>query len=79
MDIDFDLETDRISDFLKTKLEEIKLSTQQLEKQIRNRNEIVLNLHKTKDENLMVCGLPWKRRINRKYVIGVVCENKSTW
>lgn len=79
MDIDFDLETDSISDFIKTKLEDIKLSNEELVKQIKNRNEIVLNLHKNKDENLIMCGLPWKRRINRKYVIGVTCENKSTW
>ncbi|XP_044265533.1 uncharacterized protein LOC123011893 [Tribolium madens] len=82
MDIDLDFDySDRISEFLHLKLDEIKSVTAHLKTSLQHREEIASNLReeitKTYSNNYVKFVNIWKKTINGKYVLGVEVRNES--
>ena len=83
MDVDIDLEeySDRISDFLRSNLREIKSQNANLETSLKHRKEISSHLREqiaqSTTNDTISLGDIWKKIVNGKYVLGVEMKNDS--
>lgn len=82
MDIEFDFDSeDKIKQFFKLYLEEIKEANKNLEESLQTRQDLCTQYHKETvtnsfEENAVVSDI-WKKIVHNKYVLGIKLSNTS--
>lgn len=82
MDIDLDFDhSDHISEFLRSKLNEIKSENSQLKASLRHREETASKLGREISKNSTNPSVKisriWKKLVNGKYVLGLELRNEN--
>lgn len=80
MDLDLDLNDDKIKEFLESKLSEIQNRNTDLQKKLQERQNFIKTSFDddgTSNEMIEIVNV-WKKIINNKFVIGFVIKNNSS-